>query len=79
VRIRKVRDLVSQKLKEEKIGNAVYYPTPVHSLPAFSISKVLPETTLATDEVLSIPVHPSLTKRQLSRISDTMNMISESI
>ena len=79
VRIRKVRDLVSQKLEEEKIGNAVYYPTPVHSLPAFSISKVLPETTLATNEVLSIPVHPSLTKRQLSRISDTMNLISESI
>lgn len=79
VRIRRVRDLVSQKLEEEKIGNAIYYPTPVHSLPAFLISKVLPETTLATNEVLSIPVHPSLTKRQLSRISDTMNMISESI
>jgi len=79
VRIRGVRDLVSQKLDKEKIGNAVYYPTPVHLLPAFSVGTILPETTLATQEVLSIPVHPSLTKRDLKIISKTMNKISESL
>jgi perosamine synthetase len=79
VRIRGVRDLVSQKLDKEKIGNAVYYPTPVHLLPAFSVGTILPETTLATQEVLSIPVHPSLTKRELKIISKTMNKISESL
>jgi dTDP-4-amino-4,6-dideoxygalactose transaminase len=79
VRIRGVRDLVSQKLDKEKIGNAVYYPTPVHLLPAFSVGTILPETTLATQEVLSIPVHPSLTRRNLKVISKTMNKISESL
>jgi dTDP-4-amino-4,6-dideoxygalactose transaminase len=79
VRISGVRDLVSQKLDKEKIGNAVYYPTPVHLLQAFSASTILPETTLATQEVLSIPVHPSLTKRDLKIISKTLNKISESL
>ena len=33
----------------------------------------LKDTELATKEALSIPVHPSLSKRDLNRIADSVN------
>jgi dTDP-4-amino-4,6-dideoxygalactose transaminase len=48
----------------------------VHLLPSFSSDLNLPESLLASKEVLSIPVHPSLTNRQLKFISSKMNQIA---
>jgi dTDP-4-amino-4,6-dideoxygalactose transaminase len=55
------------------IGNAVYYPTQVHKLAAFNLSLELEVTSNLISEVLSLPVHPSLTNRQLRYISDCVN------
>jgi dTDP-4-amino-4,6-dideoxygalactose transaminase len=75
VRIKENRELFSAKLLESGIGNDVYYPTQVHKLPSFNLSIELPETEIATREVLSLPVHPGLRKKDLKRIVCSFNSI----
>ena len=75
VRIKKNREQFSAKLHEFGIGNDVYYPTQVHKLPSFNLSIELPETEIATREVLSLPVHPGLSKKDLKRIASSFNSI----
>jgi len=68
------RDALSSALSEAGIGNAVYYPVPVHLLPAYGRENLdLPETNRATHEVLSIPVHPSLSRNDLRRVVAEIN------
>ena len=75
VRIKESREQFSAKLHELGIGNDVYYPTQVHKLPSFNLSIELPETEIATREVLSLPVHPGLRKKDLNRIVLAFNSI----
>jgi dTDP-4-amino-4,6-dideoxygalactose transaminase len=78
VRIENGRENFSRKLSDLGIGNDVYYPTQVHKLPTFNLSTELPITQVATLEVLSLPVHPRLSKRDLKRVVSTFNsLISE--
>jgi len=70
------RDAFSAEMNERGIGNGVYYPTPVHRLPSFSQSNDLPETDRACKEVISIPVHPSLTDQDLEKIVTVINSIA---
>lgn len=76
IRVAADRDGVSQRLTELGIGNAVYYPTPIHRLRPFLLDGApnprfeLPETERAAAEALSLPVHPSLSEDELSRIVD---------
>jgi len=79
VRIKDSRNDFSVALQNLGIGNSVYYPTQVHKLPSFDLDLMLRETELATNEVLSLPVHPSLTKRQLTRICDSFNKLGSSM
>ncbi|MEU5990654.1 DegT/DnrJ/EryC1/StrS family aminotransferase [Spirillospora sp. NPDC047418] len=73
------RDAVQRHLDEREVGNAVYYPTPVHRLrPYLKDDRPdprwdLPETERAAAEVLSLPVHPSLTGEELARVADAVN------
>ena len=66
------RDRLRDALKEEhQVGSGVYYPIPNHRLPSlahFAPGLDLPETERAATEVLSLPVHPSLTEGDLERI-----------
>ncbi|WP_328906471.1 DegT/DnrJ/EryC1/StrS family aminotransferase [Streptomyces sp. NBC_00234] len=79
----KDRDTVSRELQERGIGNAVYYPTPVHRLKPFQTGEKvlgyavgdLPETERAAAEALSIPVHPMLTPEELDRLTATVNEV----
>jgi dTDP-4-amino-4,6-dideoxygalactose transaminase len=77
IRIPKSRDFISESLSNEGIGNSIYYPTQVHKLPSFNSSKLLLQTQIATETVLSLPVHPSLTKWNLKRIVSTVNSLME--
>ena len=79
VRVKDSRNDFSVALQNMGIGNGVYYPTQVHKLPSFDLDLILRETELATNEVLSLPVHPSLTKRQLTRICDSFNKLGSSM
>jgi dTDP-4-amino-4,6-dideoxygalactose transaminase len=79
VRINKHRDQFSKSLKKLGIGNEIYYPTPVHKLPSFSSQLKLQITETAAQQVLSLPVYPSLTKRQLNKICDSFNQVMDSM
>ena len=79
LRIPANREGFSHKLSHLGIGNDVYYPTQVHMLPAFKSKIDLPETEKATREVLSLPVRPNLTKRELNRIIRSFNQVIEEI
>lgn len=74
IRVEKFRDSLADKLSEDGIGNGVYYPVPVHRLPSFDQNIALPETEVAAQEALSLPVHPSLTKSHLDRIARSVNI-----
>ncbi|MFC7400978.1 DegT/DnrJ/EryC1/StrS family aminotransferase [Citricoccus sp. GCM10030269] len=61
-------DFISALRTEHGVGAGVYYPIPVNELESFRVEADLPQTTLATHEVVSLPVHPSLEQADLDRI-----------
>ena len=79
IRVPKHRDSFADKLSKAGVGNSVYYPTQVHKLPSFNCSLSLPQTQLATETVLSLPVHPSLTSRDLKRVINAVNSLIKEI
>src|SRR5690606_8676780 len=72
IRVAEDRDRVVTALREEHgVGSGVYYPIPnrrLESLAPFAPGLDLPETERAAREVISLPVHPSLTQEHLDRI-----------
>ncbi|MBM0225676.1 MULTISPECIES: DegT/DnrJ/EryC1/StrS aminotransferase family protein [Micromonospora] len=80
VRVKGDRDAAQARLTELGIGNAVYYPTPIHRLKPYLTEDgkpgpwELPETERAAAEVVSLPVHPSLTQADLERIAEAANL-----
>lgn len=70
------RDAFALEMTKRGIGNGVYYPIPVHKLESFGFNTELPETTRACTEVLSIPVHPSLSQGELETIVSVINSIA---
>jgi dTDP-4-amino-4,6-dideoxygalactose transaminase len=71
------RDGFAAELTKRGVGNGVYYPTPIHELPSFRLNLDLPQTALAAQECLSLPVHPALKKRDLEKIAATVNAIAQ--
>jgi dTDP-4-amino-4,6-dideoxygalactose transaminase len=78
IRIAEDRDGFARALREEHgIGTGVYYPSPVHRLPVFGLELDLPETERAAREALSLPVHPSLSERDVDRIVSAVNTLAK--
>ena len=76
LRINAKRENFIATLEINGIGCGVYYPTEVHRLPSFQRKINLPETTKACSQVLSIPVHPGLKKKDLVRVVSVLNKLS---
>lgn len=74
VRIPERRDAVWGRLLEAGVGAEVYYPTPVHLQPAFrsETPPELPVSERLAAEVLSIPVHPSLTDEERAQVAKSL-------
>jgi perosamine synthetase len=70
------RDRISSELTGRGIGNGLYYPTPVHRLPSFGQTLDLPETEAAAAEVLSLPVHPKLSRQDLETIATVVDEVA---
>jgi perosamine synthetase len=66
------RDEVVQRLSDLGVPTGVYYPTPIHRLPAYDLDLDLPQTAAAARQVLSLPVHPNLSKAQLDHVVDAV-------
>ncbi|MFK5634175.1 MULTISPECIES: DegT/DnrJ/EryC1/StrS family aminotransferase [unclassified Ornithinimicrobium] len=73
------RDRVVQALREEhRVGCGVYYPTPNHelvSLARFAPEVELAQTARAAAEVISLPVHPSLSTGDLERVGAAVHAV----
>jgi dTDP-4-amino-4,6-dideoxygalactose transaminase len=74
VRVPDRRDAVRERLLAAGVGAEVYYPTPVHLQPAFrsEAPPELPVSERLANEVLSIPVHPSLTDEERATVAKTL-------
>lgn len=80
IRVADDRDGFVRALKEEhQVGSGVYYPIPNHRLPSltsYAPGLELPETERAAREVISLPVHPSLSQDDLERIVAAVNAVA---
>ena len=80
IRVADDRDGFVKALREEhNVGSGVYYPIPNHRLPSlapYAPGLDLPETEKAAREVVSLPVHPSLTQADLERIVTAVNAVA---
>lgn len=80
IRVPDDRDGFVAALKEEHgVGSGVYYPVPSHRLPSlarFARSDELSQTDRATREVVSLPVHPSLSADDLERIVAAVDTVA---
>ena len=67
-----MRDELQDKLNEANIGNAIYYPVPLHLQECFAYLGYgggdLPESEKAAKEVVSIPIYPELTDEQMDYV-----------
>ncbi len=67
------RDEVQEALTEAGIGTSIYYPTPIHQLPVYDGHDAsMPVAERCAEEVLSVPVHPSLSDADVDRIGETI-------
>ena len=75
------RDELQAYLKSKEIGTAVYYPLALHLQPCFSYlgyrEGSCPESERASQEVLSLPIYPELTQRQLDEVADAIRSFYE--
>lgn len=70
------RDALVHSLNERKIGNAVYYPVPLHLQPLYASlghkAGDFPHAEHAAQEVLSLPMFPELRSEQISRVAEAV-------
>ncbi len=77
IRVAGDRDAFAKALLDEHgIGTGVYYPIPNHELPSLKTDVDLPETRRAADEVISLPVHPSLSDGDVDRVIAAVNAVA---
>jgi perosamine synthetase len=67
------RDGLQERLTRHGVQTNVYYPTPVHRLPAYDVALDLPMTGVACAEVLSLPMHPHLTDDEVDRVVNAVH------
>jgi dTDP-4-amino-4,6-dideoxygalactose transaminase len=71
------RDALRSHLQQQGIGSEVYYPVPIHQQESytqqFGKQASFPKVEQASQEVLSLPVHPALTQVDLDTIVLAVN------
>ena len=81
IRVPEDRDGFVRALREEHgVGSGVYYPIPNHRLPSltgYAPGLDLPETERAACQVVSLPIHPSLSQHDLERIATAVNALAK--
>ena len=66
------RDNIITQLKEKGIHLNISYPTPIHLMEAYNSNDyrkgALPQTEAAAHEIFSLPMYPSLTDEEVTRV-----------
>ena len=74
------RDEFVEQLGEQGVGTGVYYPIPVHRQKPFVAlgygEQRFPISERLCDEVVSIPVHPSLSEEEVDRVIEAVNAVA---
>lgn len=68
----KEREKVIEELKAKGIPTAVHYPIPLNKQPAVASDDFLPIGDRVAQEVLSLPMHPYLSKEDIKKIVRTV-------
>ncbi len=70
------RDELGEFLTDRKIGNAVYYPVPLHLQPIYAAlghgAGSFPEAEKAASEAISLPMFPELRTEQVERVASSI-------
>ena len=70
------RDALSAHLTKAGIGNGVYYPAPLHRMPAYQHLGLgegsLPRSEAASRAALALPMYAELTEESIGRIADSI-------
>jgi dTDP-4-amino-4,6-dideoxygalactose transaminase len=76
------RDKLMEFLKLQGVSTLVHYPVPIHKQPAITsvlgAQHALETTEKMAKEVLSIPMHPKLTKNEVAYVSDKIKEFAKS-
>jgi dTDP-4-amino-4,6-dideoxygalactose transaminase len=61
-------------LKEKGAAAAIYYHTPIHLMPYYQQfgKYLLPNTEKIAQQVFSLPIHPSVTLKEISYIAESV-------
>ncbi|OGT75841.1 MAG: erythromycin biosynthesis sensory transduction protein eryC1 [Gammaproteobacteria bacterium RIFCSPLOWO2_12_FULL_38_14] len=68
----KHRDAISEKLTQNKIANAIFYPIPLHQQKLFNNHYAhlsFPNTESITQQCLSLPLFPEMTEDQVKQVA----------
>jgi dTDP-4-amino-4,6-dideoxygalactose transaminase len=74
------RDALQAHLYELGIGTAIHYPLPIHQQPLYrslGYTDDLPHAQKAAQTVLSLPIHPALSRSDLDRMVEGVNAFFE--
>lgn len=76
------RDALQSYLRERHIGSGVLYPVPVHCQPAYAGNIIicpggLPCTERVAPEILSLPVHPGVSRADAERVVGAVKQAAE--
>ncbi|MBN1377777.1 MAG: DegT/DnrJ/EryC1/StrS family aminotransferase [Gammaproteobacteria bacterium] len=76
------RDELRTYLTERNIGTEIYYPVPLHMQQCFSYLGYAPddcpESRLAGEQTLALPIYPELTEQQLAYVVETVGKFYKS-
>ena len=73
----KNRDAVMAVLNHRGIGAVPYYPNPIHRMPFYRSGVRLPNTSWAASHVLSLPIHPMVTSKDIRLIAMTFREVND--
>lgn len=71
----KNRNKIMEKLNKKGIGATAYYSTPIHKTPFYKTKIKLPNTDWAASSVLSIPIHPKVSTKNLQFIAKNLRQL----
>jgi len=74
------RDAVRGELAARNIGTGIHYPVPIHLQPAYAgtagVRHDLSRTEAAGREILSLPMHPHLSRAQVEAVAEALRQVS---
>jgi dTDP-4-amino-4,6-dideoxygalactose transaminase len=61
------------------VGTGVHYPIPIHRLGPYAhgSTRPLPVAEQAAEEVISLPLYPHMTERQVTAVCDAIAVVGE--